>query len=247
MEETFQLVDALSQQLTKIRSTLYDNEASLAADHKEFKNALLKFEEKSDEVRSLAIAAHDSATLEELERAEADVRKLQLDSHHVLVEAKRRAAKAALLGTRTASPKAASTGEALAEDVSDQLSRLDQSLRAQVDLSSRNVSVTERSVKTLSEVRHRYSEFSEINRHSQRLVKRYKEKKQREHMMIMAAFGVFMVVCLYVFLRRMPLLSLLLRLIFRTGSIVFTRRPAPPVNNNPVERVVEQNAGHGEL
>lgn len=123
------------------------------------------------------------------------------------------------------------TADTLATDIAQRLKTLDTELFDQVTLSGANVASMERSARSVQALNKRYRDFHSVSGESKRLVQRHVAKKKRDVMMMKGAIAVFGLVCLFVFMRRMPLVWLVMRLLYRCAPMLFAHRRRPPMNN----------------
>lgn len=119
------------------------------------------------------------------------------------------------LEKRPKKPTAMNLSDTFAADLTARLTSLSTSLRYQVDASSHNVASMERSVASVRSLTSKYSDFANVSQESRRLVRRHGEKRRRDVKVMKGAVAVFLVVCLYVFLRRLPLIGFLLRTLYK--------------------------------
>jgi hypothetical protein len=217
MPQVEDLLDLEAQLASALKGLRTGDGADLQAASNSIKQIALAHAAKAQEARAAALLRNDPVSLHEVKTSSERLAALQTEAHHLLIASRNKHARRAVLtpSEQQSSRRGNDPSDSYAADITSRLSDLNARIVGHVDASQSSLQSLERSARSIKTLSTRYKDFGAVSVESRRLVSRHAAKKKRDLLLMQAAVGLFFAICLFIFLKRLPFLLFVLRLLNR--------------------------------
>lgn len=227
--------ESLERRLANLAIANFSSKNGLEVHREGIHLELKELEIQIANLKSKSILENDERTLEIANHWSHRVDQLRSRSHQALLEAKKKLGRRQLLLGKN---KPVELSTQLDLELKDRFQKVEKNLAGAVERSEAANLKLQGGTRGMERVGQKYSEFGKTVEASRRLIRQYAKREEQEWFYFKAAIAFFLLVCGFIFYKRLPLLQMFVFPIIRS---VFRRFSFSRTN---VARIDDDAAGH---